>query len=629
MRNLKLLACARRACWLGFVVTFSSAAFGQSTFTNLGGEYAIVGTLSGDQTASHASVNNNGGWLVWQDNAADADGFGIRARRLDSGFSGDLSIFTVNEITEGFQENPQVALLQNGGAVFVWQGGPQGLPDIYARFMSAAGSFITGDVLVNTYTNQYQKDPAVACLNNGNVVVAWSSYGQDGSLAGIYAQILSPTGAKLGSEFLVNQSTDLRQLTPVVAALANGNFVITWSSEKARVSGGFDVNITGRIFSPSGAIVGNEFLISSGTNSCSHPTVASDGSGGFAVGWNQQDMVNAGYGLDIYVRSYDSAVLPHAAATRVNSHTLGDQFVPAITATGTNYFAVWTSLGQDGSYEGVYGQFLALDGTSIGPEIRINSTTIGKQMQPSVVPDGAGNFLVVWSSYVGGGARFDLYAQRFTTSSSPGLVAPSIPYVSALSQGALSVSWPELAGYPVAFYELTVDGSPTPLVVNGLQTVVSGLTAGSTHTFRLRAHLTGGQDTPFSGLASGTTWGADDNSDGLPDDWQAAQWGADPANWPSPDVDSDGDGASNLAEFLAGTNPNDSGSVLRTQLKKSGADLIFSWNTQPGFVYQAQFAFDMASWQNLGSPRFAHGVVDFVVLTGGMQPKFYRVTRLR
>jgi hypothetical protein len=57
-----------------------------------------------------------------------------------------------------------------------------------------------------------------------------------------------------------------------------------------------------------------------------------------------------------------------------------------------DYLVVWTSLGQDGSREGVYGQFVHSDGSLVGGEFRVNTTTIGQQMQPAVVSDGVGQF---------------------------------------------------------------------------------------------------------------------------------------------------------------------------------------------------------------------------------------------
>ena len=115
----------------------------------------------------------------------------------------------------------------------------------------------------------------------------------------------------------------------------------------------------------------------------------------------------------------------------------------------------------------------------------------------------------------------------------------------------------------------------------------------------------------------------------MPDDWQALYWGSDPANWPSPQADSDGDGASNLQEFLAGTDPNDPNRVLRAQLVSTSQGTRLSWNAQPGLMYQVQISADIASWTNVGAPQFAAGTTDSVLINGTNAAAYFRVIRLR
>lgn len=601
-----------------------------------------MGSLPGDQTASRAAVTSSGGYLVWQDNATDGAGLGIGARRLNSSFSGDLNVFRVNQIGAGDQENPQVALLSGGGAAFVWQGGAQGFQKIYARFVNSSGTFVSSDVLVNTFTNNFQTLPAVAALNNGNAAVVWQSFGQDGSLLGIYGQLLSATGAKIGSEFRVNQTTNLNQRTPSVLGLANGNFVVAWVTEAqahfdtnevssaTNVAGAHVTSIYGRVFNQGGTPVGNEFALSAQALLCANPALAGLSDGGFVATWSQRDPIVVSNSWDVFFRAFSANGAPRVTGSRVNTTTYGEQYAPKVAASGTNCFVIWTSYNQDGAVEGVYGQYLDLDGNPIGGEIRVNTTTRGAQLQPSLAADDTGRYLAVWSSFVGGMASFDLFAQRYGSGVSVDtLVAPSAPYVSGLSQSALSITWPEMAGYSVAFYELYMDGSASPIVVNGIHASVANLSAGSTHTFRLLYQLTDGRRSPLSSSSSGTTWGADVNGDGLPDDWQALQWGSNSSNWPGANVDSDGDGASNYAEFLAATDPKDATSVLRTRLTRSVQGVTLAWNTQPGFVYQVQRATSLGAWQDYGAPRFAHGIADSVTIPGFSQTAFYRVICLR
>ena len=72
-------------------------------------------------------------------------------------------------------------------------------------------------------------DPAVAMDTEGDFVVAWESFGEDGGGYGVYAQRYNSSGTAQGTEFAVNQTTDGWQMTPDAAMAANGNFIITWA----------------------------------------------------------------------------------------------------------------------------------------------------------------------------------------------------------------------------------------------------------------------------------------------------------------------------------------------------------------------------------------------------------------
>ncbi len=599
----------------------------QSGFDVQGGEYPVVGTLPGDQVFPDAAVKTSGGFIVWEDNFTDGAGLGISAQRLDSSFSATLSSFRVNQQGALDQERPRVAMLNSGGAVFVWQGGKQGYQRIYARFLSSSNTWVTGDILVNTYTNNTQLAPAVTVLPSGNVVVAWASFNQEaaGSLQGVYAQMLSPAGAKIGGEFRVNQTTAFNQRLPAVAALADGRFVVAWVSEQQRFEN--SVDIYARFYNGAGAAVGNEFLINTSTNVTGHPSIAAASDGGFLVAWSERDSLNRSNNWDVVARPY-TAVGTGGTIRRVNTRTYGDQIAPRVSAMGSDYLMVWMSLGQDGSREGVYGQFLRGDGSPAGGEFRVNTTTVSQQMHPAVASDGVGRFLAVWTGFIGGVGSFDLFAQRYASTNQP-LYAPDPPFVAVLSSNALSVTWPALAGFSVSNYEVYADGAATPTAtVTNNMWKLTGLAANSTHYFQLAYVLVDGRRSPISGATTNTTYGALTYG-GVPFDWMSYYFGGDVFNWPSPFVDSDHDGMSNRDEFFAGTDPTDPSSVLRQQLRPSPQGMFLDWNTEAGLVYQVwQTAGANGPWIKLGGPRFAAGTVDSVYVGGG-NAGFYRIERLR
>jgi hypothetical protein len=599
------------------------------------------------------ALATNRGFVVWQDNITDGDGWGISARQLDSTLSGTLSTFRVNVQGTNDQENPRVAMLKNGGGAFVWQGGREGYQHIYARFLTPTNTWLnTTDVVVSTFTNNFQINPAVATLNDSNVVVVWGSFDQvsSNSLQDVYGQILSPKGAKVGAAFLINQFVSYNQRTPAIAALQDGGFVVAWVSEQERTAfnlSGVDnvngtspgqiglpsVDIYARLYSSNGVAQGNEFLVDTDSNPCARPGVAVASDGSFMVAWCAHDMVNQDNGWDIYARPFSSAGVG-GAAVRVNSHLYGDQYAPRISAIALDYLVTWTSLGQDGSREGVYGQSVHEDGSLVGGEFRVNTTMVSQQMQPAVASDGVGQFLVVWTSFTGSPYNFDLFAQRYANVSAV-LQPMAAPFVNApftLSNGVyqpqLQVSWPVLLGISVSNYEVYVDGTNMAAVTSNqwTMTAANGLTTNSTHSFQLDYVTTDNRRSPISPSASGTTWSGQ-NWGGIPYEWMEMYFGDDTNLWPAATADSDGDGVNNLQEFWTGTNPTNAASVLRVQLVDTPQGMFLDWPTQPGLIYQVQVTTNLTAWSNLGSSRFAAGASDSIFVGSG-SAGYYRVVLL-
>jgi hypothetical protein len=646
------------AATAGIALNVVSTASAQTNFYVANGmEYAVVGSLPGDQVMPDAALSAGGGMLVWQDNATDGSGLGLSARRLDTTLSGTLSTFRVNVTATNDQENARVAQLKNGGSVFVWQGGKPSFQHIYARFLSASNTWLatnlTSDLPVSSMTN-FQISPAVAVLNNSNVVVVWSSLNQvrSNSLQDVYGKILSPSGATVKSEFLINQFTNFNQRTPAVVALKDGGFGVVWVSEQQRILAPAlganspystadairlpSVDIYARLFRSNGVAAGSEFLVNANNSPCANPAAAAAPDGTFMVAWSGRDTIVDTNGWDVYARVFSSTGVG-SASLMVNQHIPGNQYVPRIAALGQEYLLTWTSVGQDGSREGVFGRFVHIDGLPTGGEMRVNTTTASQQIQPVVASDGGGQLLVVWSSFIGGSTSFDLFAQRFINVDAV-LSAMPAPFVytpftlsNNVYQPQLQVSWAPLAGISVSNYEVYVDGAATPAAVtqsnSWTMTAANGLKASTTHSFQVDYVKPTGARSPVSESASGSTWSGL-HWQGIPYEWMTSYYGADMSQWPPAGSKVAAQGPSVMQAFLSGASPLDSSTWLTTQITNTKQGAFLSWNTQPGFVYQVQATTNFTTWSNWGAARFAAGNADSIYL-GNNAVGFYRVLLVR
>jgi hypothetical protein len=412
--------CRRQGICVAVLLLSALVGARAQTVAPQGGEFPILGPRNGDQVLPSLSLSSTESVLTWQDPFVDGAGQGIGMTILDDNFKAQ-TIFAANKTATGDQIKPQVKLLRNGLTIVVWESKVLGTPDVFARLWKG-NKPLTADIRVNTYLVDQQIDPVVDALPDGGAVIVWASYGQDGSLWGVYARKLTSAGVGATTkEFLVNQYTTYNQRNPSVTALANGNYVIAWVSEQQRFAGSADV--FARVFSSGGMPLTDEILINSGANKCASPTVAPLSSGGFTVAWSQKDTVLTN-SWDVWGRAFSASGTPMGADFRINTYLYGDQYRPKLASGPNGILAVWTSMGEDGSKEGVFGRYLLGGVEPSGPEFQVNTTIASSQIHPAVAWDGVGHFLVVWSSF-NGTSGFDLFGQEYVLAgaANPAVVA--------------------------------------------------------------------------------------------------------------------------------------------------------------------------------------------------------------
>ena len=281
---------------------------------------------------------------------------------------------------------------------------------IYGQIVSPTGSRVGSELQINTYTTDRQSYSELS-YDGTNYLVVWSSNGQDGQENGIYGQRVSSSGTLLGSEFQVNTYTQRNQEQAAIA-YDGTNYLVTWSSF---AKDGDSHGIYGQRVSPTGSLVGSEFQIN--THTTGHQLsskLAYDGTN-YLVTWQSELQDGDSYGI------YGQRVSPTGSLVgsefQINTHTTSTQNRISLAFGDSSYLVTWSSNGQDGDDLGIYGQLVSPLGALLGTELQINSHTSDEQFASSLFYDGT-NYLVVWQSELQDGDSYGIYGQRVSSTGS-------------------------------------------------------------------------------------------------------------------------------------------------------------------------------------------------------------------
>ena len=306
---------------------------------------------------------------------------------------------------------------------------------------------ILSDTQINTWTANNQNNSKISSLSDGNFVVIWESYNQNGNSWGIFGQIFYSNGAERGSEFPINNYTTSNQSNPKIAASASGKFMVVWNPITSIISG--------QIFTNNGIKFGSDFQINKNTiSTLAHPSITALVNNNFVVIWGENSLIdvqmladdgtkvgsqfnisNLYYPLVAALADGNFVVtalrwptgygVVYAQIFYNNGTKLGTEFVVSTFPTdkssisissisNSNFMIVWSSQGQDiigGTDWGIYGQSFTSSGVKIGNEFRVNTYIIGEQQNPSITSLANGNYIVTWRSNSQDGNGWGVYGQ--------------------------------------------------------------------------------------------------------------------------------------------------------------------------------------------------------------------------
>lgn len=488
-------------------------------------------TTAQPQRYPQIGIDNSGNtFIVWQSQGQDGKSWGIIGRCFQPDGSESRAEFIVNVTVQGPETNPAVAMNPDGRTLAIWTGpfvpstgssgteGEEGVegggghqPSVFARIFNSSGivDVTPADTALNVNGTQFQLAAVGAGedvpshgahCTNGNSIVVWQAFEESDDLSGygIYGQLLTSDGTPVGLKFLINTTVVGYQSHPAVAPLADGGFVVVWQNEvrNTNPNGASDYNITMRMYSidDNGGLVGsNEILVNSNntTGNQTHPSIGSDGKGGFVIAWQTDSLESDEYGSEIYARRYPRGFAGNPEISvptefRVNTFTVGtitpaitgqDQVSPAVAMNSNGQFSIaWVSdhnIVNDAAdtEKSIFVRWFANGSNNTDssfPEILANTYTKDAQEYPAIGMDGLGNVVLAWQSINqetgGSGVSWGVFARQFVVNPN-GSLSPVQPTEFLVNQKVAgpqrfaSVGCKANGQFNVAWQSINQDGS--------------------------------------------------------------------------------------------------------------------------------------------------------------------------
>ena len=294
----------------------------------------------------------------------------------------------------GYAQTPRVGVDAEGRSYFVFTN-IQPSPNVVQWISYDAQETALTAVANLSTTTSIQEAPDIAVRADGSFYAIWrSDEDAGGQLRGRYYDV---DGGFDPSDALVNDLPDpvINGLeTGGVAVLEAGGFVAVWESNQTHLVGE-DVDnteIQGQFVSDEGAVAGsNQFQVNLLTTHLWQglPDVAPVSDGGFFAVW--EDYKTTGY--EIKGRRFEADGTPVGAEIQIDTTTTGGQHDARVAANDKGEFLVVWTTGEVPVR--IRGRMYDANVVPVGDDFLISSRTDVKQQKPDV-GGGVKQFVVAW-----------------------------------------------------------------------------------------------------------------------------------------------------------------------------------------------------------------------------------------
>jgi len=329
-----------------------------------------------------AALEGGGFVVVWHDLHLDS----VQAQLFDADGAPVGATFSVAQLTNSSSKF-SVTGLESGGFAISWVDSVAGTQTLRIQRYDGAGAAQGAAIVVPVeYNVSSATISSIAELENGGLVIVYDRE-NSGQLS---ARLFDASGQLVGSTRVVTSGLGLN---PTVVALPSGGFAVTWEAYNQFD----DRDIRLRLFDASGAPLGAEVVVASGSANQTAPRLTLLASGGMVLTWEERGATD----WDVRAQLFDAAGAKLGGTFLVNTVTAADQRSPSVTAFGDGFLVAWSDSsgqGADPYGTGIKVQIFDAAGNRIGDEYVVNSHKAGSQGVPVVAELADGSIAATWVS---------------------------------------------------------------------------------------------------------------------------------------------------------------------------------------------------------------------------------------
>ena len=289
-------------------------------------------------------------------------------------------------------------------SVFTWQ-----------LFITSAHAQWSTDPNVNSVISDATLDqlyPKIVSDGSGGAIITWDDLRNGNTDANTYAQRINSSGVVQWTANGVAISDTIRnQQSPAIASNGSGGAIIAWEDFRDI---GASFNIYAQKINSSGVVqwTANGVALSNTTDYQFAPIIVSDGSGGAIITWG--DFRDGGANANIYAQKVDSFgdVQWTSNGIAISTATGQEKFLTIVSDGSGGAIITWADGRQGGSYTNIYAQKVNSSGvvqwTANG--VAISNTT--SSIFPTSVSDGSGGAIITWADLRDVGSSYNIYAQK-------------------------------------------------------------------------------------------------------------------------------------------------------------------------------------------------------------------------